>query len=187
MSVTFVLVRAASPHVIDYSEVGGRDGVGAATAVTVAAAQAAPWGSLCVDAAGAAAALWRDGWGCTVPIWDILWLPKKNKTPHTHTGEWGQKNRGINPRPAHVRWLTTIASSFSVESWMVMRSISWFRPSMLLRNRGADDFEMGMGIRMVLGIGDYRKTRQTPAVSVYAAHSGRVQSFRCCQEYLIPR
>lgn len=42
MPVTFVLVRAASPHVIDYSEVGGRDGVGAATAVTVAAAQAAP-------------------------------------------------------------------------------------------------------------------------------------------------
>lgn len=40
--VTFVLVRAASPHVIDYSEVGGRDGVGAATAVTMATAQAAP-------------------------------------------------------------------------------------------------------------------------------------------------
>lgn len=88
MSVTFVLVRAASPHVIDYSEVGGRDGVGAATAVTVAAAQAAPWGSLCVDAAGAAAALGRDGRGCTVPIWDILWLPEKKtkkNPPHTHT------------------------------------------------------------------------------------------------------
>lgn len=77
------------------------------------------------------------------------------KKPHTQ--EWGHKNRGINPRPAHVGWLTTIASSFSVESWMVMRSISWFRPSTLLRNRGADDFEMGMGIRMVLGIDDCRK------------------------------
>lgn len=37
---------------------------------------------------------------------------------------------------------------------MVMRSISWFRPSTLLRKRGADDLEMGMGMRMVLGIGD---------------------------------
>lgn len=82
----------------------------------------------------------------------------RKKPPHTHTHEWGQKNRGINPRTAHIRRLTTIGSSFSVESWMVMRSISWFRPSTLLRNRGADDFEMGMGISMVLGIGDYRKT-----------------------------
>lgn len=37
---------------------------------------------------------------------------------------------------------------------MVMRSISWLRPSTLLRKRGADDLDIGMGIRMVLGIGD---------------------------------
>lgn len=41
-SITFVFVGAASPHVVDYSEVGGRDGVGAATAVAMATAQAAP-------------------------------------------------------------------------------------------------------------------------------------------------
>lgn len=50
--------------------------------------------------------------------------------------------------------LTTMVSSFSGASWMVMRSISWLRPSTLLRKRGADDLDIGMGIRMVLGIGD---------------------------------
>lgn len=109
---------------------------------------------------------------------------KIKKNAPTHTNEWGQKNRGINPRPAHVRRLTIIASFFSVESWMVMRSISWFRPSTLLRNRGADDLEMGMGIRMVLGIGDYRKNRQMPAVRVYAAHTDVCRVFAVAKSLL---
>lgn len=75
--VTFIFVRAAPPHVIEDGEVGGWDGVGAATAVATATAQAAPWGSLCVNAAGTAAALRRDGQGRTVPIWYILWLLNK--------------------------------------------------------------------------------------------------------------
>lgn len=66
--------------------------------------------------------------------------------------------------------LTTMVSSFSGVSWMVMRSISWLRPSTLLRKRGADDLDMGMGIRMVLGIGDC-KTR-THRLKV---HSGCVE------------
>lgn len=31
-----------------------------------------------VDAAGAAAALQGDGWGCAVPVWDVLRLRHKN-------------------------------------------------------------------------------------------------------------
>lgn len=73
-SLTFVLVGAASTHVVEDGEVGGRDGVGPAAAVAVVPAQAAAGGSLCVDAAGAAAALRGDGWGRAVPIWDVLWL-----------------------------------------------------------------------------------------------------------------
>lgn len=42
----------------------------------------------------------------------------------------------------------------------MMRSISWLRPSTLFRKRGADDLDIGMGIRMVLGIGDC-KTHKT--------------------------
>lgn len=48
----------------------------------------------------------------------------------------------------------TMVSSFSGVSLMMMRSISWFRPSTLFRKRGADDLDIGMGIRMALGIGD---------------------------------
>lgn len=48
---------------------------------------------------------------------------------------------------------------------MVMRSISWLRPSTLLRKRGADDLDIGMGIRMVLGIGDC-KTGDTERAAV---------------------
>lgn len=40
--VTFVLVGAASTHVVEDGEVGGRDGIGTATAVAVVTAQAAP-------------------------------------------------------------------------------------------------------------------------------------------------
>lgn len=43
---------------------------------------------------------------------------------------------------------------------MMMRSISWLRPSTLLRKRGADDLDIGMGIRMVLGIGDCKTHTQ---------------------------
>lgn len=75
--VTFVLIGAASTHVIEDGEVGGRDGVGTATAVAMVTTQAAPGGSLCVDAAGAAAALRGQRWGCAVPIWDILRLSHK--------------------------------------------------------------------------------------------------------------
>lgn len=81
MSVTFVLVGAAPAHVVEDGEVGGRDGVGAAAAVAVAAAQAAPRRRLCVDTAGTAAALWGDRWGCAVPIWGVLWLVSE------HTGK----------------------------------------------------------------------------------------------------
>lgn len=54
-----------------------------------------------------------------------------------------------------------MVSSFSGASWMVMRSISWLRPSTLLRKRGAEDLDIGMGIRMVLGIGDCKTQTQT--------------------------
>lgn len=81
--VTFVLVGTASTHVTEDGEVGGRDGVGTATAVAMATAQAAPRGSLCVDTAGTAAALRGDRRGCAVPIWDVLRLSNK----HTHTNE----------------------------------------------------------------------------------------------------
>jgi len=79
MFITFVLIGAASARVIEDGEVGGRDGVGAATAVAMVTAQAAPRGGLRVDAAGAAAAPRGDRWGRAVPIWDVLWLS------HTHT------------------------------------------------------------------------------------------------------
>lgn len=77
---TFVLVGAASAGVVEYGEVGGRNGVGSATAVAVVTAQATPRGCLSVDAAGAAAALRGDGWGRAVPIWDILGLLSTKQT-----------------------------------------------------------------------------------------------------------
>lgn len=94
-SATFVLIGAASTHVVEDGEVGGRDGVGTATAVAMVTAQAAPWGSLCVDAAGAAAALRGDGRGSAVPIWDILRLSWKHKWGHNNNDEL----KGLNPRP----------------------------------------------------------------------------------------
>ena len=42
VSATFVLIGAASTHVVEDGEVGGRDGVGTATAVAMVTAQAAP-------------------------------------------------------------------------------------------------------------------------------------------------
>lgn len=81
--VTFVLIGAASTRVVEDGEVGGRDGVGAATAVAVVTTQAAPRGGLRVDAAGAAAALRGDRWGRAVPIWDILWLSHTNEVTIT--------------------------------------------------------------------------------------------------------
>lgn len=50
-------------------------------------------------------------------------------------------------------------SSLSTVSRMMMRSISWLSPSMLFRNLGGVDLEMGMGIRMVLGIWDWEWKR----------------------------
>lgn len=38
---------------------------------------------------------------------------------------------------------------------------------------------------MVLGIGDYRKNRQTPAVSVYAAHTDAYRVFSVVKSILI--
>lgn len=80
--LTFVLVGAASARVVEDGEVGGRDGVGSATAVAMVTAQATPRGRLGVNTAGAAAALRGDGWGCAVPVWNILWLT--NKPGHSH-------------------------------------------------------------------------------------------------------
>lgn len=78
--ITFVLVGAASSCVAEDGEVGGRNGVGAATAVAMVTTQTTPRWSLRVDAAGAAASLWGDGWGCAVPVWNILWLSNNNNT-----------------------------------------------------------------------------------------------------------
>lgn len=90
---TFVLVGAAPAGIVEDGEVGGRDGVGAAAAVAMVTAEAAPGGRLRVDAAGAAAALRGDGRGRTVPIWDILWL-----LTHTHTMEVTiATHKGFNP------------------------------------------------------------------------------------------
>ncbi len=61
---------------------------------------------------------------------------------------------------AEKKALTTMISSRSTESRMMMRSISWLSPSMLLRNLGGVDLEMGMGIRMVLGIWDWEWKRE---------------------------
>lgn len=83
---TFVLIgataAAAAAHVVEDGEVGWRDGVGAAAAVTVVAAQASAGRRLRVDAAGAAAALRGHRRRCAVAIRGVLRLPE-GKCSHT--------------------------------------------------------------------------------------------------------
>lgn len=107
-------------------------------------AQTAPRRSLRVDAAGAAAALRREGRGRAMPVRDVLRL--------SDTKHGGGSEQNWSPASEEHGRLTTMVSSFSGVSRMMMRSISWFRPSTLLRKRGAEDLDIGMGIRMVLGI-----------------------------------
>lgn len=81
---TFVLVgataAAAAAYVVEDGEVGWRDGVGAATAVAVAATQASARRSLRVDAAGAAAALRGHRRRGAVAVWGVLRLQDENNT-----------------------------------------------------------------------------------------------------------
>lgn len=77
---TFILVGASPSCVVEDCEVGGRNGVWPAAAVAVVTAQTAPRRGLRVDAASAAAALRRHGWGCAVSIWDVLGLKHKKKS-----------------------------------------------------------------------------------------------------------